>query len=178
MIRPSALAALMLLGAGLTGCAQSRTAVSDARLNDSEVLGVFVSLYQSVLLASQPAVDARDPEIQAYAQRMVDSHSSVLVDAEAGLGGVRPAPSHISRGIDRIAKGNAERVAGLQGAELDSAFVRAQVALHRQTMDWLDFVLIPQASPSLAPRLREARPLAERHLEEIWAIHNLRLMAE
>ena len=179
MSRRPVLAALALVTVGLVGCAPSRpAATANARLSDGELLGIFVSLYQSVLLTSQPTADADDPDLRGYAQRMVESHQAVLVDSEAGIGGIRPVASPVSRAIDQTARGNATRLGQLRGEALDSAYVRTQVALHRQTLDWLDFVLLPQASPSLRPAFQEARPMAERHLEEIWALHNLRLLAE
>lgn len=173
MHRPTALAALTLVTAGLIGCAPSRpAATAPLHLTDGELLGVFAALNQGVLLTSRPATASEDEDIRDYAQRMVETHQA------AAPAGAEAAPSEVSRELEQIARGNAERLSALHGAELDSAYVRTQVALQRQMMDWVEYVLVPQASPALAAVFQEARPKAEQHLEEIWAIHNLRLLAE
>ncbi len=151
-------------------------ALAGAVLSDPEILHVFLTANRGEVVASRPVGDGAEEEVTAYARHMIDKHSDVIrrADSLAMALGVEPQANTVSRALEQIAQGVAQRVEGLDDPDhRDMQYMESQIALHRQTLDLLDFVLIPNAQDeSLRALLSQTRADVMRHLAEAREIHD------
>lgn len=150
--------------------------LSGAVLSDAEVLHIFRTANQGEIATSQPIGDGAEEEVRAYAQHMIDRHNEVLarLDSLAGAMGLQPQDNMVSATLNQIAQGVAGRLTQLDDPDhRDMQYMASQIALHQQTLDMLDFVLIPNAQDeSLRNLLSQSRAAVMRHLEEAKKIHD------
>ena len=150
------------------------TAGANATLSDAQILHVFVTTNRGEVVTSEPVAAATAGDsAKAYARDMVAMHGMVLQQAE-GLGtreGLAPEANPVSAGLEARATEVAGALRALRGAELDRAYVGAQVELHQNTLDLLTNRLIPNAqNGALRTMLEGARPAVAAHLERARAL--------
>lgn len=150
--------------------------LAGAALSDAQILHVFRTANQGEVVTSEPIGDGAEEEVAAYARHMIDKHADVLarIDSLAGVMGVEPQENMVSATLTQVAQGIADRLAGLDDPDhRDMTYMESQVALHKQTLDLLDFVLIPNAQDAaLRTMLSQARATVMRHLEQAKEIHD------
>ncbi|HET7276156.1 MAG TPA: DUF4142 domain-containing protein [Longimicrobiaceae bacterium] len=129
-----------------------------------------------VLTANQVDVDAGElasatstnPEVQAFAERMITDHNGVNEAATelATRLGVTPEANPVSQQLRQGGEANLEALSALSGAEFDSAYIAHEVTYHQAVLDALDNTLIPSAqNAELKALLVSVRPAFVAHLE-------------
>ena len=170
------LALALCFGGYGSALAQQPAPAADTTLTDAQILQVFITSNRGEIVTSEPvAGSATGSEVQQYAQRMIDVHSKVIerADSLASASNMQPEPNPVSASLTKVAKGVAQSLQGKQGAERDEAYAKAQVVLHGQTLDMLDYVLIPAVqNPELKALMEEVRPRVADHLERAQELHH------
>lgn len=117
---------------------------------------------------------ASNPEVAAFAERMVVDHEAVnqqAVDLVTRLG-VTPVESDASRGLLADGEATRARLASLEGAAFDLAYAEHEVAYHEAVIGVVDTVLVPNAkNDELRELLVAVRPALVAHLEHAKQMH-------
>ena len=97
--------------------------------------------------AQQALKKSHDKAVRAFAEEMVRDHQAVNEKALALVKklNVTPADNAISAGLSRDAAATKERLAALNGAAFDRAYVQNEVAYHKAVNSALESTLIPSA---------------------------------
>jgi putative membrane protein len=98
--------------------------------------------------AGKQAVDkSQNADVRAFAQRMIGDHTAVNDQALALVKklNVTPADNPTSQSLTKGADATREKLAGLDGAAFDKAYVDNEVAYHKTVNDALAQTLIPSA---------------------------------
>jgi putative membrane protein len=144
-------------------------------LSDAQSAAVLSSLNEGEVHVAQ-AVQARlrDPNAQAFAQRMITEHSGVDATAAnlVNQQGLTPQQNGVSMGLDFAAQQIIVQLQGLSGSALDSAYIASQVEMHEQALAVLDCVVMPSLtnSPMRAFVTGTVRPGEVDHLTSAEAI--------
>lgn len=138
----SALAALCLLGAVPT--AHSADKPSDPQIaHIAYTAGVI-----DVEAAKQAIAKSKNKDVVAFAEDMVRDHEEVNKQALALVKklNVTPEDNATSQALAKTASDTRDKLAGLEGAAFDKAYVDNEVAYHKQVNGALETLLIPSAS--------------------------------
>lgn len=84
-------------------------------------------------------------EVRGFAQSMLDDHQAVNDQALALVKklGVTPEDNPTSQALTAAAQAEQAKLADLDGAEFDRAYIDNEVAFHKQVLEALDTTLIP-----------------------------------
>jgi putative membrane protein len=139
-----------------------------ASLTDAQIAAIVVTANQVDIDAGELAVErSANVDVDRFAQQMVTDHGAVnqaAVELVTRLG-VTPEESAASKGLAATGAETRARLAGLQGAEFDRAYVDNEVAYHEAVIGVLDKQLIPSAtSAELKQTLVGVRPAFAAHL--------------
>jgi putative membrane protein len=138
----AALAALCLLGA--VPMANSADKPSDPQIaHIAYTAGVI-----DVEAAKQAIAKSKNKDVVAFAEDMVRDHEEVNKQALALVKklNVTPEDNATSQALAKAASGTRDKLAGLDGAAFDKAYVDNEVAYHKQVNGALETLLIPSAS--------------------------------
>jgi putative membrane protein len=175
-MRRSAVATILILAVAITGViatrAQARTA---AVLDDAAIVAIFdlantADIETGVLGAKR----AQNTEVKDFATMLSQVHTEVRQkgrDLAAKLGVTPSLPADNTMGKDHAAA--MARLAALNGAEFDRAFVQHEQAFHAAVLAAVKTTLLPAIQnkelkdfvTSLAPAFEAHRVMAE-HLEK------------
>ncbi|WP_437958433.1 DUF4142 domain-containing protein [Sorangium sp. So ce119] len=152
-------------GRGQSGGHSAMRQVSDREL------ATLVSLInrQEVKLSEIALEKAESPEVQRYAEEMIDEHSRA---EQHGVRLSRGATASIEacpqcQQIQADAIVTSESLQEQEGAEFDVAFIWAQVSLHRRALEILDQPITEQTkSASLRSHVMKMRSDIEQHLRK------------
>ena len=152
LIRPIAiLAALCLLGAA--PLAQAAEKPSDPQIaHIAHTAGVI-----DIEAAKQALAKSKNKEVVAFAKDMVRDHEAVNTQALDLLKklNVTPQDNATSEALSKAAAAERDKLAKLDGAAFDKAYVQNEVAFHKQVNGALQTVLIPSASNAQLKSLLE-----------------------
>jgi putative membrane protein len=118
----------------------------------------------------------KDAAVHAFAQRMIDDHSSAAVALEAATRGtnLNPAPS------DRETSGSGRRalamLEGETGTQLDNDYMRIQEPMHRRALGLLQWETQNGQTTGLKDLAAKLIPTVQQHLQitqNYLAAHNL-----
>lgn len=151
---------------------RDRDRMSDMRMdrmpaNDAEFVRML-AFGNSMELAHAKFIMNRtkDPQVHAFAQRMIDDHSTAAVQLQAATRGVglRPAPSPriVMRdhdGMDDMGPG-----AGA-GANLDAMYMRMQVPAHKHVLALLQWEQQHGTNAGLKTLASNLQPTVQQHLQ-------------
>ena len=100
-----------------------------------------------VQAGEQALRQAADPAVRQFAQTMIRDHKAVNQQAIALLKklGVKPEASATSEKLTSQARDTAAQLGRLTGPSFDKAYIRNEVAFHRQVNEALSTTLIPNA---------------------------------
>lgn len=148
------------------------SSAAGAAMTDADRLHVFITGNQGEVLTSRPVVgELTNPQARQFAQEMISAHTGVVEQAQAL--DLEPRNNPVSLSMTQMVEGVARTLDGMSGAMLDMKYMEAQVTLHGQTLNMLDYVLIPNTRDAAARRLMEqARPAVADHLRRAQAIHH------
>ncbi len=151
-IRPIAiLATLCLLGAA--PLAQAADKPSDPQIaHIAYTAGVI-----DIEAAKQAVAKSKNKEVVAFAKDMVRDHEAVNTQALDLLKklNVTPQDNATSEALSKAAAAERDKLAKLDGAAFDKAYVQNEVAFHKQVNGALQTVLIPSASNAQLKSLLE-----------------------
>ena len=140
-----------------------------AKPNDAQIAQIVVTANQVDIDAGKLAESkATNPDVKAFAQRMVTDHTAVNQSAVALVTKlhVTPEPSATSEALQKGGDANIAALKKLSGAAFDKAYVNHEVAYHEQVLAALDKTLIPDASNAeLKALLVKVRPAFVDHLQ-------------
>jgi putative membrane protein len=157
--------ALMLAGALM--CAPVAAAAHEGGPTDPQIAHVaYTAGLLDVTAAEQALEKSTNPAVRAFAEEMVRDHKAVN-DAAVALVtrlNVTPEANPISAGLSEQAAATHARLALLEGAEFDRAYVANEVAYHQAVNDALGAALIPGAhNPELKSLLETGLTLFREH---------------
>ena len=116
-----------------------------------------------------PQTAQANESVQAFAQRMIDTHSSLINQAQqlADSLEVRPESNLVSMSLQSTVQGIQEELRETSADSLDQQYMLAQVTLHQQFLAMLDHTLAPNAQQEeIRNLLQAARETVAQHLEE------------
>ena len=135
---------------------------------DPQIAAILVAANDADIATAKLAKrKSKDPAVLAFADQMIADHEAanekvrkLLTGAERGL-----EPSETSRAMAREHDATMQRLAALEGAAFDRAYVEQEVLVHGKVLDTIDRALVPSArAPELAAVLAEVRPVIDAHL--------------
>lgn len=137
--------------------------------SDPQIVGIVVAANQIDIDAGNLALKkAHSQQTRDFAKQMVADHSALQKSVFA-LGAklhVTPAESGTQASLKKEAAETMEKLKGLKGAAFDKAYIDHEVAYHKQVIDAVSTVLIPNAkNDELKSALQGAAPLFQGHLE-------------
>lgn len=138
----AALAALCLIG--VVPAAHAADKPSDPQIaHIAYTAGVI-----DVEAAKQAIAKSKNKDVVAFAEDMVRDHEEVNKQALALVKklNVTPEDNATSQALAKAASDTREKLAGLEGAAFDKAYVDNEVAYHKQVNGALETLLIPSAS--------------------------------
>lgn len=160
-----------VIAAVIVGAATSNTAAraQAAAPTDPQIVGIVIAANQiDIDHGNMALAKSKDKQVRAFAQQMVTDHSAVqksVLDLGAKLK-VTPEDSPTSESLKAQSAQTLEKLKGLSGKKFDDAYVDSEIAYHKQVIDALTNVLIPNAqNPELKAALTGAKPLFVGHLE-------------
>lgn len=156
-------AALIAVVPGL----QAQNAPPD--LNDAEVAHVAVTANTIDIDAGKFAQSkSHNSKVTDFAATMIRDHTAVNQQAAALAGRlhVTPRDNAVSQSLTSGAREAHDRLANLEGAAFDRAYMDREIAYHQAVLDALDKVLIPTTeNADLKKLLTDVRPAIAAHLE-------------
>ena len=97
--------------------------------------------------AKQAIAKSKNKDVVAFAESMLRDHEAVnkqALDLVKKLN-VTPEDNETSQALSKAATAEREKLAGLEGAAFDKAYVDNEVAYHKQVNGALETLLIPSA---------------------------------
>jgi putative membrane protein len=131
----------------------------DTAINDARIAHVAYTAGQIDVDAGRQALErTRNADVRAFAETMVRDHAAVNDQALALVQRlhVTPEPNPTSAALTSQAADAHRRLAALEGAAFDRAYVENEVAYHRAVNDALRGTLIPSAHNAELKSLLEA----------------------
>lgn len=133
-----------LLVAGAMGA----QAVAGDGPSDAEIAHIAYTAGQiDIAAAKQALAKSRNANVRSFAQVMLRDHQAVEAKALALVSklGVTPADNGTSRALSKQAAETGQRLASLEGAAFDRAYIRNEAAYHQAVNGALKTTLIPSA---------------------------------
>ena len=150
-----------------TGSATT-TVPSPSTIPDGEIAAIVVAANQVDIDAGQLALQrSANPEVKKLAERMVTDHTAVNKSAIELVTkqNISPAQSDTSRSLSAGGAETRQKLAALEGAAFDKAYVDNEVAYHQAVIDVLKQQLIPSAqNKELKDALVGVAPAFDAHL--------------
>lgn len=145
------------------------TVAQAAAPNDAEIAAIVVAANQVDIDAGKLAESkASNPDVKAFAHRMVTDHSDVNKEAVALVTKLKVTPQEnaTSKSLKAGGEKNIAQLKKLSGSEFDKAYIEHEVAYHEQVLDAVDNTLIPNAkNEELKALLIKVRPAFIAHTE-------------
>ena len=161
--RTIAIAASVTGALGLAGA----IAAPAAKPTDPQIAHIAYTAGQLDIEAAKQALDkSKNQEVRAFAQRMVGDHTSVNDQALALVKKlhVTPEDNPTSQSLTQAADAERKKLASLDGAAFDKAYVDNEVAYHKTVNEALSKTLIPDAqNGELKSLLEQGLKLFEGH---------------
>ena len=140
-----------------------------ADLTDPQIAHIAYTAGQIDVAAGQLALQrAKNPDVRAFAQNMVDDHTAVNEQALALLKklNVTPEDNDTSKALTAAADAKRKELSALDGAAFDKAYIENEIAYHKTVNGALESALIPSAkNPELKDLLSTGLKMFEGHQE-------------
>jgi len=135
--------------------------------NDAQIAHIAYTAGEVDIAAGKQALGkSQDKQVRAFAQEMVRDHTTVNDQALALVKklGVTPQDNPTSQSLSKSGADELKRLGGLKGKAFDKAYIRNEVAYHKQVNGALSTVLIPNAkNAELKSLLQTGRKLFGEH---------------
>jgi putative membrane protein len=113
--------------------------------------------------------------VKNFADKMVEEHKSVNKETRqvAKLAHLKPENSEVSKNLEIESKNTMTDLKTKKGADLDRAYISAQIKTHQEVLDTIDKTLMPSArDPHLRATLEKFRPSIIEHLDHAKRIQS------
>jgi putative membrane protein len=158
-----AIAATAVLALGAAALA------ADTKPTDPQIAHIAYTADQiDIDAAKQALAKSKNSDVRAFAQRMIGDHTAVNEQALALVKklNVTPEDNATSQSLSNNAKAEHDKLATIDGAAFDKAYVDNEVAYHKTVNDALSQTLIPDAqNAELKALLEKGLKLFEAHQE-------------
>ena len=137
---------------------------------DPQIAHIAYTADQLDIEAGKQALDkSKNQDVRAFAQRMVSDHTAVNDQALALVKklNVTPEDNPTSQSLSQAADDERRKLAGLDGAAFDKAYVDNEVAYHKTVNEALSKTLIPDAQNA------ELKSLLEKGLKLLKATSSM-----
>lgn len=166
---------ILALAAATAACskktenAEPVAAGSASSVPDGDIAAIVVAANQVDIDAGQLALTkSTNAEVKKLAERMVTDHTAVNKSAVELVtrNHIDPTQSDTSRSLSAGGAETRQKLAALEGAAFDKAYVDNEVAYHQAVIDVLKTKLIPSAqNKELKDALVGVAPAFDAHLE-------------
>jgi putative membrane protein len=140
-----------------------------AKPTDPQIAHIAYTAGQIDIDAAKQALDkSKNNDVRAFAQQMVGDHSMVNDQALALVKklNVKPEDNPTSQGLAKQAEATRNKLASLNGAAFDKAYVDNEVAYHKTVNTALSDTLIPDAqNAELKALLQSGLGVFQAHLK-------------
>lgn len=142
-------------------------AAADQKPTDPQIAHIaYTAGVLDIEAAKQALAKSKNKDVLAFAQQMVGDHTSVNDQALALVKklNVTPEDNPTSQSLTKQADETRKKLAGLDGAAFDKAYVDNEVAYHKAVNAALSTTLIPDAqNPELKSLLESGLKLFQAH---------------
>ena len=163
MYRTIAVATCVVAALGFASTIVARA----AKPTDPQIAHIAYTAGQLDIEAGKQALDkSKNQDVRAFAQLMVGDHTAVNDQALALVKklNVTPEDNPASQSLTKAADVERKKLAGLDGAAFDKAYVDNEVAYHKTVNEALSKTLIPDAqNAELKSLLEKGLKLFESH---------------
>ena len=138
-----------LTAAAAALCLLTGASFAQGKLTDPQIAHIAYTAGNIDIAAAKQALKiSKNKEVRAFAQNMVDDHSSVNKQALALVKklNVKPEDNATSQALNKQASAKLQELSKLKGAAFDKAYVDNEVAYHKAVDTALETQLIPNAS--------------------------------
>jgi len=144
------------------------------QLNDNQIAAFLGAANQAEIQSSELVKKSKNAEVKKLAAEMIKDHKAADKKGTAlfAKAGIKPESSSDDvKTLESKAQAAIEQLKGLKGAELDKAYVDAQVTMHQEVIDAVDQKLLPAAqNADLKSFINEIRPKLQAHLDHAKAV--------
>lgn len=158
-----------LLMAGLFAFAMSIGAQAADKLNDAQIAHIAYTAGQIDITAADQALNkSKNPKIIDFAKQMARDHKAVNDEALKLVKklGVTPEDNPVSQSLEKSAKAEHAKLATLEGAAFDKAYIENEVAYHKAVIGDVKDTLIPDTkNAELKDLLTQGVTLFTEHLK-------------
>ncbi len=142
-------------------------AAADQKPTDPQIAHIaYTAGVLDIEAAQQALAKSKNKDVLAFAQQMVGDHTSVNNQALALVKKLKVTPEDnaTSQSLTKQADETRKKLAGLDGAAFDKAYVDNEVAYHKAVNAALSTTLIPDAqNPELKSLLQSGLTLFQAH---------------
>ena len=141
----------------------------------SAELVAFVNAYNDaeVETGRMAQTKATDPQVRAFAQRIVKEHQALKTEATSAAKRLNVTPA-MPEGDEDLAKdhqdGMRDLTAKAKGKEFDEAFLEHEIKMHRKVLDEVEDALGRSRNEDIRPLLEQARAGLRAHLDAAEAL--------
>jgi len=162
--------AMLLIG----GCAGAYTETKTDTLTDANIAAIVVGANKIDISAGNIALErSSNPEVKAFAQRMITDHNAVLnsaVELVTRLG-VTPVNNDLVATLAKQSSEHEAKLKTLSGRAFDKAYIDHEVAYHEVVISVIEDQLIPAAkNAELKQTLVSVVPAFKAHLKHCQMI--------
>jgi putative membrane protein len=139
---------LMLIVAAVTGAATAAVAAGTGGPSDPQIAHIaYTAGSIDIAAAKQALAKSHDPQVRSFAEVMLRDHEAVNEKALALVKklGVTPEDNGTSQALEKQAAETTQRLASLDGAAFDHAYVANEAAYHKAVNAALADTLVPSA---------------------------------
>lgn len=165
-------------GTGATGATTTpgtgASAPAAVTLTDDQILHVLhIANLGEIDQAKHAQAKGKHAKVKAFAAMMIKDHTAADTKGTdmAKQAKLTPADNQVSTQLKTDSDKTMEQLKAQTGADLDRAYMDAQVKAHQTVLDTIDTKLMPNAKDAnLKAMLTETRPKIEAHLKEAQEI--------
>ena len=144
------------------------------QLTDAQIVAITDAANKGEIEQAKLAVrKAKDPQVKAFAQMMVDHHGTEQKKEQtlATSLSLQPETTQTSTQLQTDSQNAISSLSSQNGADFDKAYIDLQVKEHREVLDAIDTKLIPNAkNAQLKSALEAFRPKVQEHLQKAQEI--------
>jgi len=149
---------------------------SKSALTDGQIAQIVLNANSGEIdQATVAEKNGANGEARDFAKKMIADHSNNKSEVQALVTklNLSPAESDISKKLADDSKATVDKLNQLKGADLDKAYIDAQVKAHTDVLNLFDTALIPNAqNAELKAALTKTRPVIAGHLDHAKKIQS------
>jgi len=159
----------------LISCANASSDKKTA-LTDANIAAIVVGANNIDISAGKIALQrSKNPEVQKFAQTMIDDHTAVLNSAVALVTrlGVTPVNNDLVTTLAKQSSDHEKNLRSLSGVAFDKSYIDHEVAYHQAVIGVIENQLIPSAhNKELKDTLISVLPAFKAHLKHCQMIQS------